>query len=110
MATKFRQGAPMSRRNLYIALLLVTILGVGFAQKDVPRQPDRNVMAIDHVKQLLLVMDADKRGKISKQEWMAFMEAEFDRLDAEKKGELDQTAIKQSMTYVKQVRFSDQGR
>ena len=110
MATKFRQGAPMSRRNLYIVLLLVTTLGIGFAQNDVPKRQDRNVMAGDHVKQLLLVMDADKRGKISKQEWMAFMEAEFDRLDAEKKGELDQTAIKQSMTYVKQVRFSDVGR
>ena len=88
----------------------MTILGVAFAQKDVPRQPDRNVIAIENVKQLLLVMDADKRGKISKQEWMAFMEAEFDRLDAEKKGELDQTAIKQSMAYVKHVRFSDVGR
>jgi len=100
----------MRRRNLYIGVLLVTILGVAFAQKDVPRQPDRNVIAIENVKQLLLVMDADKRGKISKQEWMAFMEAEFDRLDAEKKGELDQTAIKQSMAYVKHVRFSDVGR
>jgi len=100
----------MIRRNLRIALLLVTTLGVSFAQRDVPRQPDRNVMAIDSVKQLLLVMDTDKRGKISKQEWMAFMEAEFDRLDIEKKGELDQTAIRQSMAYVRHVRFSDLGR
>ena len=100
----------MRRRNLPIALLLVTILGVGFAQKDVPRRPDMNVMAIEKVKQLLLVMDTDKRGKISKQQWMAFMEAQFDRLDIEKKGEVDQTAIKQSMAYVKQPRFSDRGR
>jgi hypothetical protein len=97
-------------RKLAIALLLVTTLGVGFAQKDVPRQPDRNVMAIENVKQLLLVMDTDKSGKISKQQWVAFMEAEFDRLDIEKKGELDQTAIRQSMAYVKQIRFSDLGR
>ena len=67
-------------------------------------------MAIENVKQLLLVMDTDKRGKISKQQWMAFMEAEFDRLDVTKKGELDQTAIKQSMASVKQARFSDLGR
>ena len=67
-------------------------------------------MAIENVKQLLLVMDSDKRGKISKQQWMAFMEAEFDRLDVEKKGELDQIAIRQSMAYVKQARFSDLGR
>ena len=100
----------MRRRNLSIALLLVTTLGVAFAQKDFRRQPDKNVMAIENVKQLLLVMDPDNRGKISKQEWMAFMEAEFDRLDSEKKGELDQTAIRQSMVYVKQARLSDRGR
>ena len=100
----------MRRRNLPIALLLATTLGVGFAQKDVPRRPDRNVMAVANVKQLLLVMDTDKRGKISKRQWMAFMEAQFDRLDVEKKGELDQTAIKQSMANIKQARFSDLGR
>jgi len=100
----------MRRRNLPIALLLATTLGVGFAQKDVRRQPDSNIMAIDNVKQLLLVMDTDQKGKISKQQWIAFMEAEFDRLDVEKKGELDQTAIRQSMAYVKQTRFSDLGR
>jgi hypothetical protein len=100
----------MIRRNLSIALLLVMTLGVGFAQKDVPKQPDRNVMAIENVKQLLLVMDTDSRGQISKQEWMEFMEAQFDRLDVERKGELNQTAIKQSMAYVKHVRFSDLGR
>jgi len=33
-------------------------------------------------------MDTDKNGKISKQEWMKFMEAEFDRLDKNKTGEL----------------------
>ena len=100
----------MRRRNLAIAVLLVTTLGIGFAQKDFPRQPDKNVMAIENVKQLLLVMDTDKRGKISKQQWMAFMEAEFDRLDVTKKGELDQTAIRQSMAHVRQARFSDLGR
>jgi hypothetical protein len=100
----------MKRRNLPIALLLVTTLGVGFAQKNVPRRPNRNVMAIENVKQLLLVMETDKKGKISKQQWMAFMEAEFDRLDVEKKGELDQTAIKQSTANIKQARFSDLGR
>ena len=100
----------MIRRNLPIVLLLVTAMGVGFAQKDFSRPPDRHVMARENVKQLLLVMNTDKRGKISKQEWMAFMEDEFDRLDVEKAGELDQTAIRQSTAYVQHVRFSDLGR
>jgi len=100
----------MRRRNLTIALLVVVGLGVGFAQKGVPKQPDKDVMAIENVKQLLLVMDADKKGRISKEQWIAFMEAEFDRLDLEKKGELDQAAIKQSTTYIRQARSADLGR
>jgi Ca2+-binding EF-hand superfamily protein len=41
-------------------------------------------------------MDTDKNGKISKEEWMKFMEAEFDRLDKDKSGELDVEEIAQS--------------
>ena len=41
------------------------------------------------VKRLVYLMDTDKNGKISKQEFMSFMAAEFDRLDADKSGELD---------------------
>ena len=41
-------------------------------------------------------MDTDKNGKISKQEWMTFMEAEFDRLDKAKNGQLDVKELAQS--------------
>jgi len=41
-------------------------------------------MGEEQAKQLLLLIDTDKSGKISKQEWTRFMEAEFDRLDKEK--------------------------
>jgi hypothetical protein len=100
----------MRRRNLSLALLVVAALGVAFAQKGIPKQPDKNVLAIENVKQLLLVMETDKSGKISKQQWMAFMESQFDRLDLEKKGELDQKAIRQSTEYVKQARSANLGR
>lgn len=40
-------------------------------------------------KQLLLLMDTDKNGKVSKQEFMNYMEAEFNRLDVNHDGELD---------------------
>jgi Ca2+-binding EF-hand superfamily protein len=45
---------------------------------------------------LLLLIDTDENGKISKQEWMKFMEAEFDRLDKDKKGQLDAKELEQS--------------
>jgi len=41
------------------------------------------------VKQLLLLMDKDQNGKVSRAEFMSFMNAEFDRLDVNKDGELD---------------------
>ncbi len=99
----------MMRRNLLLTLFVVTVLGIGVSQRGVSKQPDRLTIGIENVKQLLLVMDT-KNGKISKQEWMRFMEAEFDRLDTEKKGELDQSEIRQSTVYVKQARSSDLGR
>ena len=41
------------------------------------------------VKKLLLLMETDSDGRVSKQEFMSFMEAEFDRLDQKKEGKLD---------------------
>lgn len=46
-------------------------------------------MASEKVKELLAPIDTDKNGKISKQLWMKFMEAQFDQLDKNKKGEVD---------------------
>jgi Ca2+-binding EF-hand superfamily protein len=50
----------------------------------------------DDVKQLVLLMDTDKSGKVSRQEFMNFMAAEFDRLDQDKSGELDVKELAQS--------------
>lgn len=41
------------------------------------------------VEKLLLLMDKDQNGKVSREEFMAFMKTEFDRLDVNKDGELD---------------------
>jgi len=53
-------------------------------------------LATDAAKQLLLAMDTNKSGKISKEEWIKFMEAEFDRLDTDHKGQLDVKELTQS--------------
>jgi hypothetical protein len=47
-------------------------------------------------KRLLLLMDADKSGKVSRAEFMSFMSAEFDRLDTNHDGELDVKELEQS--------------
>lgn len=50
---------------------------------------DQHVAADAATKRLLTLMDTDKSGKVSKQEFLSYMESEFDRLDTNKDGELD---------------------
>jgi Ca2+-binding EF-hand superfamily protein len=102
----------MTRTYLWIAIISATVLvGIASAQKAaIAKQPDKAVLAQENVKELLLLMDADPSGKISKQEWMKFMAMEFDRFDKEKKGELSQERLRQSTVLVKHTRFSDLGK
>ncbi|MGC2527948.1 MAG: hypothetical protein WA639_09380 [Candidatus Acidiferrum sp.] len=82
-----------------IATLLAAglMLGNAFAQKAaVPKPLDRVAMGEDGVRQLLALMDTDKKGMVSKQEFMKYMEAEFERLDKNKKGELNAKELTQS--------------
>ena len=79
----------MSRRmNIVWVLLIAVLVATGVmprtapAQKAaVPKPQDRLALAEYEVMRLLLLMEADKNGKISKQEYMRFMESEFARLD-----------------------------
>ena len=91
------------RKNLvWIIVLIVVVaaagmmLGTAVAQNAAPKSQDKLALAEDEVKQLLLLMDTDKNGKVSRQEYMRFMEAEFDRLDKDKSGELDAKELAQS--------------
>jgi hypothetical protein len=81
---------------LAVLVAAVAMVGTAMAQKATPRPQDKLTMGEDNVKQLLLLMDTDKRGKVSRQEFMKFMEAEFDRLDRGKSGELDVKEITRS--------------
>ncbi len=57
--------------------------------------------ATEAARELLLVIDTNKSGKISKQEWMKFMEVEFDRLDTDHKGQLDVEELTKSRIRVR---------
>jgi len=75
-----------------IAVLVatLTLLGNSAAQKaSVLKPQDKLAMGEDDVRHLLLLMDADKKGLVSKQEYMRYMEAEFERLDKNKIGQLN---------------------
>ena len=62
----------------------------------VPKKQDTVALGADEVKRLILLMDTDKNGRVSKAEFMAYMSAEFDRLDKDKSGELDPKEFAQS--------------
>src|SRR5580692_1588724 len=72
------------------------------AQKaDTPIKQDKLALSDSDVKQLLLIMDTDKSGKVSKKEFLEFMGAEFDRLDSDRSGELDVRELTQSGLHLK---------
>lgn len=84
----------LTRRSLVSAIAVMgtswAVAGAAAQEKDtLLRRPSALVLGQDQVVDLLLLMDTDENGKISKQEWMDFASAEFDRLDKDKSGQLD---------------------
>ena len=94
----------MSKRDDFVFIAIVVmfaVVAVAAAQKASTPKAMRKALGQDEVKQLLLLMDTVKDGRISKQEYMNFMAAEFDRLDKDKSGELDPRELRQSQLRVK---------
>ncbi|MGA7752161.1 MAG: hypothetical protein WCB05_05000 [Candidatus Sulfotelmatobacter sp.] len=91
----------MTRRKLLIALMSAT--GAAAVADIAPKPRDKYALANENVKQLLLLLDTDNSGRISKREWMNFMEAEFNKLDKDGNGELDPKELMQSKVSVGQV-------
>jgi hypothetical protein len=82
----------LRKQTIVLFILGIALVAAAlFAQSEMatPKPQNKIALGTDEVKQLLLLMDTDKNGKISKQEYMNFMAAEFDRLDVDKSGELD---------------------
>ena len=83
------------RWTMLLVILVVTALfamagNTIAAQKEAtPKAQDNVAVGEPEVKKMLPLMDQDNDGKVSKQDFMNFMEAEFDRLDKTKEGKLD---------------------
>jgi hypothetical protein len=80
-------------------VVAASLIRTAAAQKDsAPKPQNKLALGEDQVKQLLLLMETDPHGKVSKQKYMKFMDAEFERLDRDKNGELDVKAITHTTT------------
>jgi len=100
-----------SRIPLLVLLIATSLTGIGFAQKAAtPKPADKAVIAEPSVKELLLLMDSNQHGKVSKHDWMKFMEDQFDRLDKKKKGELDTRELRQSIVPAKYISSASLGK
>jgi hypothetical protein len=82
---------------------------VAQSKTSVPKPQSTLALGEDAVKDLVLLMEPDKNGKISKQAWMRFMGEEFDRLDKDKKGALDAQELR-SDRLIKHARPQDLGK
>ena len=75
----------------FIAMALVA----GAASTPAFAVSDRGVAAgATWARQMLKLMDTDQNGRVSKDEWMRFMEAEFDHLDVDHSGYLTAQEIR----------------
>ena len=83
---------------------------VAQGKASVPRPQDTLALGENAAKDLLVLMEPDKNGKISKQAWMRFMGEEFDRLDKDKEGELDPQELRRSNVLIKHARPQDLGK
>ena len=93
----------MQRREAVFGIggLLAAVAGVPPAlkaqnERGSPRKEKTLIAGEKEAKKLLLLMDRDENGMVSKQEFMSFMEAEFDRLDKDKNRQLDVRELTQS--------------
>jgi hypothetical protein len=66
-------------------------------KQNVPKAQDQVGLSVGEVRELVIIMDTDKNGRVSKKEFMDFMSAEFDRLDTDKSGELDVKELSKSV-------------
>jgi hypothetical protein len=81
-------------QNPFIAAAVAAILAAGagvgtaLAREQIHSGPDKLALGTPIVKRMLSLMD-EEHGRVSQEDFMKFVQAEFDRLDKDKSGELD---------------------
>jgi hypothetical protein len=86
-----------------LLLAMATAVAPGMAQKrpaGTLRHPDKLTMGEDDVKRLIVLIGWDRQDKVSRDEFLKFMEEEFARLDKDKTGQVDVEAIERSMSTI----------
>ena len=80
--------------------IFATCAGLAFSiclAPDVMAASHSHSSAYKKVEQLIRLMDKDKNGQVSKEEFLQFMGEEFDRIDPDKSGALTRAELSQSV-------------
>jgi hypothetical protein len=89
-----RRQSAVIIATLFILLFLAGRPYLGAARASAGSQ-GKQLLSADQIKLMFFLMDTDRDGKISKQEWMSFMGSTFDQLDQNKTGKLDPKELSQ---------------
>ena len=83
---------------LFVLMLILAVLALATARTLVPTAAAAPKLdpGLKQTMQLLVLMETDPAGKVTKAEFMRYMEAEFDKLDKNKDGALDVKELTQS--------------
>lgn len=96
-----RKSKPM----LGVVAVVLSSLVAAAAAQDSPTTPPGNQKQLQAgfppTVALLQLMDTDKNGKVSKQEFLHFMEAEFDFADRNHDGELDPKELQHLLRHLR---------
>jgi|SRR5580698_6413142 hypothetical protein len=104
----------MLRRQKYVvagfalAALLAAGIGTAIARESISPRLDSVTLGQEEIQRLLPLMDRDKNGTVSKQEFTAYMDAEFARLEKNKNG--DALLESTSQPEVRPINFTSTGK
>ena len=75
--------------NLLKTTVVIALLAAAACASAAPAADKKEQKAQEYAKEMLKLMDTDANGKVSREEFMAYMSKQFDALDVNKDGELD---------------------
>jgi Ca2+-binding EF-hand superfamily protein len=84
---------PMTRK--FIALVALSLVA-GTVWTAALAATRRANTAESHIRQLLKLVDQDKNGTVSKDEFMQYMSEMFDRLDVDRSGQLERNELRRT--------------
>ena len=83
----------MKKQIKFVATIAVLAAAAGVTSSTMAAEAAKGGPGATYTKALITKMDVNRDGKVTKAEFMKFVEAEFDYLDKDKSGQLDTSEV-----------------